>query len=129
MEGSLKVRDLPAVWADKMQTYLGIAVPDDASGVLQDMHWSSGYVGTFPTYTIGNIMAAQLFAAATGKRDVQAGLDTGDYAPLHAWLADNVHRHGRSLLPVEIIRKATGKELGTGDYVEALRAKVAAFGG
>jgi carboxypeptidase Taq len=125
MDGSLRVADLPAIWADKIRSYLGLDVPTDTLGVLQDVHWSAGMIGSFPTYTIGNVMSAQLFKAATKVPEVERGLETGDYAPLRTWLADKVHRHGRSLKPAEIIKAATGKVLGTDDYIDDLGRKVA----
>jgi carboxypeptidase Taq len=125
IEGSLEVRDVPALWAEKVRAYLGLEVPNDAMGVLQDVHWSSGMVGSFPTYTIGNIMSSQLFSAARKVDGIERGLAAGDYTPLREWLAESVHRHGRSLTPAEIIRRSTGKELGTADYLDDLRRKVA----
>ena len=124
MDGSLRVADLPAVWADKVRTYLGLDVPSDTLGVLQDAHWSAGMIGSFPTYTIGNIMSSQLFKAATTVPAIERGLDGGDYAPLKAWLADKVHRHGRSQTPAEIMKAATGKPLGAGAYIDDLSRKV-----
>jgi carboxypeptidase Taq len=120
----IRVADLPAIWAEKMKSYLGLDVPSDTLGVLQDVHWSSGMMGSFPTYTIGNIMGAQLYRAACADAAVADGIDRGDYAPLTAWLGTHVHRHGRSLTPAEILRAATGKPLAVDDYVAALRAKV-----
>ena len=125
MDGSLRVADLPAIWADKVRTYLGLDVPSDTLGVLQDAHWSAGMIGSFPTYTMGNIMSSQLFKAATGVPEIERGLEAGDYAPLRTWLADKVHRHGRSLTPAEIMKAATGKPLGTADYIDDLSRKVA----
>ncbi|CAN5431004.1 carboxypeptidase M32 [soil metagenome] len=129
MDGTLRAGDLPAIWADKVRSYLGLEVPNDTLGVLQDAHWSAGMIGSFPTYTMGNIMSSQLFKAATQDPAIERGLDAGDYAPLGAWLASNVHRHGRSLTPAEIILRATGKELGTSDYIDDLTRKVAELGG
>ncbi|QKD02471.1 carboxypeptidase M32 [Mesorhizobium loti] len=125
MDGSLRIADLPAIWADKIRGYLGLDVPTDTLGVLQDVHWSAGMIGSFPTYTMGNVMSSQLFKAATKVPGIERGLETGDYAPLRTWLADNVHRHGRSLTPAEILKAATGKVLGTDDYIDDLRRKVA----
>ena len=87
-------------------------MPTDTLGVLQDAHWSAGMIGSFPTYTMGNIMSSQLFKAATSVPEIERGLEAGDYAPLRTWLADKVHRHGRSLTPAEIMKAATGKALG-----------------
>ncbi|OBQ69952.1 carboxypeptidase M32 [Mesorhizobium erdmanii] len=124
MDGSLRVPDLPAIWADKVRSYLGLDVPTDTLGVLQDVHWSAGMIGSFPTYTMGNIMSSQLFKAATKMPEVERGLETGDCAPLRTWLTDKVHRHGRSLTPAEILKAATGKVLGIDDYIDDLRRKV-----
>lgn len=123
--GDIAVRDLPAIWNDRMREDLGVTVPNDAQGVLQDVHWSHGYVGSFPTYTFGNIMAAQLFDRARQEPAIAAGLQAGDYAPLGRWLTDTVHRHGRSRDPDEILLAATGRGLDPAPYVATLAAKVA----
>jgi carboxypeptidase Taq len=127
MAGAIQARDLPAVWAEKMTAALGLEVPDDAMGVLQDVHWASGYVGSFPTYTLGNIMASQLFSMAETEPAIAGGLDSGDYAPLCAWLNDKVHRHGRSLSADEILRDVTGRPLDAAPYLAYLQAKSAAL--
>ncbi|MFE0753186.1 carboxypeptidase M32 [Inquilinus sp. NPDC058860] len=121
--GDLAVADLPSAWAERMRADLGLEVPDDASGVLQDVHWSTGYVGSFPTYTLGNVMASQLFAAAERDLAVAAGLEAGDYAPLRLWLNRAVHCHGRSRTPEEILQAATGRGLDPGPYLAYLETK------
>lgn len=123
--GEIAVKDLPAVWAEKMQSYLGLTVPDDTRGILQDVHWSAGMIGSFPTYTLGNVMGAQLFATAGQVPEVAAGLHTGDYHPLTHWLNQHVHRHGRSRTPDEILRAATGSGLDPAPYLRDLTEKVA----
>jgi carboxypeptidase Taq len=125
IDGSLDAADLPAVWKEKMRDHLGVTVPNDTLGVLQDVHWSSGMVGSFPTYTLGNVMASQLFRAACAIPEVEAGLDAGDHGPLRAWLEANVLSHGRSRAPDEILHAATGKGLSTEDYIADLSRKVA----
>lgn len=125
MAEEVEVADLPALWRDKMQTYLGRDVPNDTLGVLQDVHWSHGYVGSFPTYTIGNIMGAQFYDTALGQPAIAAGLDTGDYAPLKHWLTDNIYRHGRSSSPAETLQRVTGGPLDIAPYVARLTEKVA----
>ncbi|MFW5654027.1 MAG: carboxypeptidase M32 [Roseicyclus sp.] len=124
VDGSLAVSDLPEAWNATMKDYLGVDVPDDAKGVLQDVHWSSGQIGTFCNYTIGNIMAAQLFQAA-GEADpgIGAALEAADYEPLRAWLTDNVTRHGRRFTRDELLRKATGRPLDPEPYLRHLAAK------
>ena len=125
MSGDLAVADLPGVWAEKMQRYLGRTVPNDTMGVLQDVHWSAGYFGSFPTYTLGNIMASQFFAVARQQPRIAAGLGTGDYAPLHGWLAEGIYAHGRASTPAETLTRLTGSALDTGPYIADLTAKVA----
>ena len=124
LDGSLAVRDLPGAWNSKMQEYLGVTPPDDTRGVLQDIHWAHGLFGSFCTYTVGNIISAQLFAAARAR---VPGLDTalaaGDYGGLRAWLTENFYRHGRAYSVDELLTRATGKPLGTADYLEYLRGK------
>ncbi|MDL2401780.1 carboxypeptidase M32 [Rhizobium mayense] len=123
--GEIRVADLPAIWRDKIKSYLGLDVPSNTLGVLQDVHWSSGMVGSFPTYTIGNIMSSQFFAAARKNAAVEKGLDDGNYMPLKTWLNDNVHRHGRSKSPSEILIEATGSDLSAAAYIADLTKKVA----
>ena len=124
LDGRLAVRDLPEVWKVKLQEYLGVTPPDDARGALQDIHWSTGLLGSFPTYTIGNIMSAQFFAAA---RRAVPGLDEalarGDYTPLRGWLAENVYRHGRAFGPDELLVRCTSKGLNAEPYLAYLNQK------
>ena len=124
MDGSIAVEDLPRIWNAKMREYLGVIPPTDSQGVLQDIHWSTGYFGSFPTYTIGNVMAAQFMEAA--QRDLP-GLDqtlaTGDYQPLLAWLTENIYRHGRAYSPEELLMRVTGSGLQAGPYLAHLQTK------
>jgi carboxypeptidase Taq len=126
MEGSLEVDDLPQVWKARMEEYLGLTPPTDSEGVLQDIHWSAGHIGSFPTYTVGNVMAAQFFQAA--QRDVP-GLDdalaAGDYRPLLGWLTENVYRHGRAFSPEELLQRSTGSGLQTAPYLAYIQNKYA----
>jgi carboxypeptidase Taq len=123
IDGSLKVRDLPEVWNAKVKEYLGLDVPNNRLGVLQDVHWSSGQIGTFCNYTIGNVMAGQL--AATARRDpaIRDGLARADYAPLREWLTENVHRHGRRYSREQLLMRTTGAGLDPKHYVEYLTSK------
>ena len=127
ISGDLAVEDLPAAWAERIRADLGLEVPSDREGVLQDVHWSCGMVGSFPTYTLGNIMGAQLFAAARNDAQVSAGLEAGYYRPLAQWLNGAVHRHGRSLTSDEILMRATGRSLDLGPYLAVLGEKVEAL--
>lgn len=125
VDGSLAVADLPDAWNAAMKELLDLDVPDDTRGVLQDVHWSHGYLGSFPTYTLGNIMSSQLFAAARTAPGVQKGLDTGDYAPLHGFMRDNVWRHGRAATPAETLERVAGGPLDVAPYLADLEDKVA----
>jgi carboxypeptidase Taq len=123
--GRLKVDDIPEAWSAAMQRDLGMSPHDDASGCLQDIHWSSGMFGSFCTYTIGNVMAAQLFGAASSVPGLSEAYRQGDYTPLHLWLKENVWRHGRRLTRDEILVRSTGQILDVGPYLDHLAARYA----
>lgn len=123
-EGRLKVKDLPEAWNARFQELFGLIVPDDTRGVLQDIHWSLGSLGYFPTYTLGNLNAAQLMFAAEKKiPGLPDQLAQGNYAPLLHWLRENVHQHGRKYLPAELMRRATGEPTQARYRIEYLRHK------
>lgn len=124
MANEIRVADLPEIWREKIRAYLGLEVPNDTLGVLQDVHWSSGMVGSFPTYTIGNIMSSQFFAAARKETAIERGLEDGDYLPLKTWLNENVHHYGRSKRPSQLLVDATGEDLSVAAYVRDLTRKV-----
>ena len=112
IDGSLDAADLPAAWAAKMKQFLGIEVPDDLRGVLQDIHWSEGIIGYFPTYAIGNVLAAQLWRVAHDEiTDLDGDLERGELGALRVWLREKIHRHGRLLTPPELIDQAVGGPL------------------
>jgi carboxypeptidase Taq len=118
LEGSIKVSDLPKVWNEKYKSYLGIEVPDDASGVLQDIHWSHGSFGYFPTYSQGSFYAAQFFYQA--KKDIpglENEIEKGNFKPLLDWLREKIHRHGRTLKADELCKKITGEELNFNNFM------------
>ncbi len=119
LDGSLSVADVPEAWNTAMRDDLGLEVPDDGSGCLQDVHWSSGYFGSFPTYTIGNITAATLFSQLRADKDVAAGLEQADYAPLRAALGERVWRHGRSRTRQQVM----GGQTDPTAYLDHLRAR------
>jgi carboxypeptidase Taq len=122
--GTLEPRDLPAAWNERVRSYLGIAVPDDAHGVLQDVHWADAAFGYFPTYSLGNLIAAQLWEAARAALpDLDIQIAEGSFEPLREWLRENVHRHGRKFSAAEVIERATGKPIEVGPYVGYLRDK------
>jgi carboxypeptidase Taq len=128
IEGSLDAADLPAAWAAKMKQFLGIEVPDDLQGVLQDIHWSEGIIGYFPTYAIGNVLAAQLWRVAQADMpELAAELARGELSALRLWLREKIHRHGRLLTPPELIEQAVGGPLDPAPMLEHLRAKYGAL--
>jgi carboxypeptidase Taq len=124
LDGSLQVSDLPEIWNARMEKYLGVRPPNNKDGVLQDIHWSNGGIGYFPTYTLGNVISAQLFEAASrARRGLMDEIGAGQFRTLLGWLRDSVHRHGRKFFPKELLRRATGQELSPEPYVRYLRAK------
>lgn len=123
IDGSLSVADLPEMWNAKMKEYLGVDVPNNRLGVLQDVHWSSGQIGTFCNYTIGNVMAGQLFARAMEEEDVRDGMASAHYHPLREWMTEHVHRHGRRYTRNQLLEMATGRTLEPAPYIEHLTSK------
>jgi carboxypeptidase Taq len=126
LAGTLAIRDLPEVWNARMREYLGVDVPDDAHGVLQDMHWSIGYLGYFPTYQLGNIISVQIWEVA--RRDL-GDLDEqfagGEFSQLREWLRHHVYRHGSIYPPRELLRRITGSDLDPEPYLQYLKTKFA----
>ena len=124
ISGALAVSDIPAAWNARIKEELGLDVPNNREGCLQDIHWSSGMIGSFCTYTIGNVMAAQLFAAAlSSDKSLQDALDEGDYTPLRSWLSRHVCEHGRRFTRQELLEKATGRRLTPEPYLAYLSRK------
>lgn len=122
--GRIALRDLPDEWNRRMWEYLGIEVPDDAHGVLQDVHWSGGSMGYFPTYTLGNVMSVQIWERLREDlTDLDEQLERGEFAPLREWLGEHLHRHGRKYTPAETLAKVVGGPIETGPYLRYLRDK------
>jgi len=127
--GNLSVSDLPAAWNKKMEEYLGITPPNDGKeGVMQDVHWSGGSFGYFPSYSLGNMAAGQFWYAMRAKMpDMDKQMEKGNFADLLHWLRENVHQHGRRFIRNDLMQKATGKPLATTDYVRYLNEKYSAL--
>lgn len=124
LEGRLAVADAPAAWNTKMQHYLGLTPPTHREGILQDVHWSGGGLGYFPTYTLGNILSVQFFEAAKAAHPaIPAEVGQANFAPLRGWLAENIHRHGKTFTPRELTQRATGSALTIAPYVCYLKGK------
>ncbi|MBL8728101.1 MAG: carboxypeptidase M32 [Planctomycetes bacterium] len=125
LTGDLPLADLPARWNVLYRDYLGVAVPDDRRGCLQDVHWSCGLFGYFPTYTLGNLYAAQFAAAADRALGGLAPLlRRGEFTPLREWLREHVHRHGRRFPPAELVRRASGAALSATAFLGYLERKL-----
>ena len=124
LSGDLKVADLPGVWNDRFKALLGLEVPDDARGCLQDIHWSFGGLGYFPTYTLGNLYSAQLMDAARREfGGLEDDFRRGEFGRLKDWLTRNVHRHGQRFRANELCRRATGSALSPAPFVAYLKEK------
>lgn len=129
LEGRLAVKDLAEAWAARMQSDIGVAPSDHRDGCLQDVHWFGGMVGgNFQGYTIGNILAAQFYAAAVAAKPGIAGeIEAGRFDTLRTWLADNIYRHGAKLEPEPLVRRVTGGPMRIGPYIGYLRGKYGAL--
>lgn len=124
LTGDLPPGDVPGVWNKRFEEYLGIGVPDDARGCLQDIHWSGGLVGYFPTYALGKLYAAQFFEAAKAELgDLEEMFSRGEFAPLKEWLNRNIHRRGMQYPANRLVEVVTGEPLSHRPFIEHLRRK------
>jgi carboxypeptidase Taq len=125
LSGRLRPVDLPEAWDAKMAEYLGVAVPDVADGCLQDTHWANGAFGYFPTYALGNILAAQLWERLRADLpDLDEEIEAGRFGPLRDWLREHVHRHGRKHMPHELVERVVGRPLDPQPLLRYLRVKL-----
>jgi carboxypeptidase Taq len=130
LEGELKIEDVPEAWNARFKSYLGLDVPNDREGALQDIHWSFVSFGVFPGYTIGNLISAQLMEKIrVDIPDLDEQIERGEFASLLGWLRKNVHRHGRKFTPNELLERATGKPLTAEPWVAYVRDKFGALYG
>jgi len=124
VNGRVELRDLPEEWNRRMHEYLGVEVPDDARGVLQDVHWSGGGIGYFPTYSLGNVISVQIWERVRADvPDLEEGFARGDFAPLREWLRKHLHRHGRKFTPKETLERVVGGPIDPGPYLRYLKEK------
>jgi carboxypeptidase Taq len=125
IDGRLEVKDLPEAWNARFKAYLGLDVPDDAHGVLQDVHWSMGAIGYFPTYALGNLIAGQLWERAHADMpDLDDSLARGELMPLREWLREHVHRHGSKFSMPELLDRVVGGPIAVGPFVSYLKTKL-----
>lgn len=124
LDGSLKVADVPKVWNETMQEYLGVTPPTDALGCLQDVHWSFAGFGYFPTYSLGTLLASQLYEKATADNpQIVTDLEKGEYMSLLSWLRTNIHQPGRRYLPAELVERVCGEPAQSRSYLKYLNDK------
>jgi carboxypeptidase Taq len=124
IEDDLQVAELPGAWREKYEKYLGITPPTDAEGVMQDVHWSAGLFGYFPTYSLGNLYAAQFFDAANAELgDQRAAFRRGEFQPLLGWLRDKIHCHGQRFPAADLVVRVTGKPLSHGAWFSQMESK------
>jgi carboxypeptidase Taq len=124
LEGTLAVKDLPAIWDARMQDYLGVTPPNDAQGVLQDVHWSIGSIGYFSTYALGNLISVQLWERINADiPDLAEQIRCGEFSGLLGWLRDRIHRHGSKFEPQELVERITGSKIDPAPYVRYLQSK------
>lgn len=125
IDGGLQCVDLPSAWSDRYESYLGIRPKNDSEGVMQDVHWAAGLIGYFPTYTLGNLFAAQLMDSATDDLgDLPNKIRNGDFKPLLEWLRSRVHQHGRCQKPTQLVANATGSPLSSRPFIDYLSGKL-----
>jgi carboxypeptidase Taq len=128
--GAFDLRELPRVWNERMGEYLGVEVPDDAHGVLQDVHWSRGTLGYFPTYALGNVISVQIWEKVLEDvPDLEQQLERADLGPLCDWLRERLWRHGRKFTPQETLQRVVGGGLDPGPYLRYLSTKLGALAG
>jgi carboxypeptidase Taq len=125
VRGDLAVADLPGAWNERMRRDLGLEVPDDRSGCLQDVHWAGGMIGYFPTYTLGNLYAAQFWEALEAAiPDVRQQIEAGAFGSVLTWLREQIHAHGRRFPAPELCRRVTGRDLSPEPLLRHLESKL-----
>lgn len=125
VEGSLAVEDLPQAWNDHFEASFGMRPPTDREGVLQDVHWSGGSFGYFPTYALGNLLSAQFAAAAFAEHpEIETEMAEGKFSTLLSWLRHNIHQHGRRYEPETLVQRVTGEAIQSRDYLQYLTRKL-----
>ena len=122
--GRLAVADLPDAWNARFTELMGLEVPNDAVGVLQDSHWSNGYLGYFPTYLLGSVLGPDLGEGPRGPPDVEEQIERGEFTDLHSWLRENLHTLGAKFTPAETIERVVGGPIDPEPYLNYLRDKL-----
>ena len=124
IDGRVELQRLPEIWNERMYRYLGVEVPNDAEGVLQDMHWAGGGMGYFPTYSLGNVISVQIWERVLDDiPDLEERIERGEFSELREWLRERLHRHGRKFTPQETLARVVGSSIDAKPYVRYLNAK------
>jgi len=124
LTGKVKVEELPEAWNARFEEYLGVVPPNDAEGVLQDVHWSAGLFGYFPTYALGNLLSVQYYnTALKAHPEIPAEIEQGKFSTLLTWLNENIHQHGRKFTGAELTKRITGEAIQSDDYIAYLESK------
>lgn len=123
LSGEYMIKDLPQIWNEKMYEYLGVVPKNDSEGVLQDVHWSCGLIGYFPSYALGNVYSLQILNAMKKEINVQGALERGELKKIKSWLEEKIHRYGKLKTPKEIMLSVTGEELNPAYYIDYLKEK------
>lgn len=123
LSGEYLIKDLPKIWNEKMNEYLGVIPSTDSEGVLQDVHWSCGLIGYFPSYALGNVYSLQILNAMKKDINIEGALERGELKKIKEWLGEKIHRYGKLKTPKEIIISVTGEELNPEYYIEYLKEK------
>lgn len=123
LSGEYLIKDLPKIWNDKMYEYLGVTPKTDSEGVLQDVHWSCGLIGYFPSYALGNVYSLQILNAMKKDINIEGALERGELKIIREWLKEKIHRYGKLKTPKEIMLSVTGEELNPVYYIEYLKNK------
>jgi carboxypeptidase Taq len=124
INGSIALKDVADAWRARFKEFFGIESPDDKKGVLQDVHWSSGYFGYFPTYALGSIIASQIWKETTDEiPDIYDRISRGEFGDLREWLRERVHRHGRKFTPAETMERMVGGPIDVGPFIRYLKEK------
>jgi carboxypeptidase Taq len=130
LEGKLKVADLPEAWNELFKSYVGLDVPNDREGVLQDIHWSFVGFAEFPGYTLGNVIGAQLMEKIRSElTDLDDQMERGEFGALLGWLQEHVYQHGRKFTPNELLERETGRPLTPKPWIAYVRKKYGALYG
>jgi len=122
-DGDISVDDLPKLWNQKYREYLGVVPENDAEGVLQDVHWSGGMFGYFPSYALGNAIAAQIYHSMEKKVDIDKALRSGDLEAILAYLREHIHQYGAMRETKRLLLDATGEEFNPSYYIQYLKDK------